>query len=139
MTKGVRQSTNFRTLKSLVLWCRILYSFCNLNSKCFSKKITEVARTRLREEGSRYRSFWPCLLSVYRNEGRRGLYRGLVTQLIRQIPNTAVMMSTYELTVHFLTLWLKNPGSKNGGGAKGSEETLLCKSSHSLAFFKYGL
>jgi hypothetical protein len=93
----------------------------------------EVARTRLREEGSRYKSFWPCLMAVYRTEGRRGLYRGLVIQLIRQIPNTAIMMSTYELSVHFLTLWLKSPAAGNGGGGStsGSEDTLMCKSSHS--------
>lgn len=54
-----------------------------------------------------YRSFWQTLATVYRNEGRRGLYRGLATQLIRQIPNTAIMMSTYELTVYLLTKWLK--------------------------------
>ena len=71
--------------------------------------ITEVARTRLREENSVYRSFWQTLFTVYKNEGRRGLYRGLVTQLIRQIPNTAIMMSTYELTVYVLTKWLKEP------------------------------
>ena len=63
----------------------------------------EVARTRLREEGNKYRSFWPTLATVAREEGRRGLYRGLVTQLIRQIPNTAVMMATYELTVYLMT------------------------------------
>ena len=71
--------------------------------------IAEVARTRLREENSVYRSFWQTLFTVYKNEGRRGLYRGLVTQLIRQIPNTAIMMSTYELTVYVLTKWLKEP------------------------------
>lgn len=65
----------------------------------------EVARTRLREEGSRYKSFWQTLGIVYREEGRRGLYRGLATQLVRQIPNTAIMMSTYELTVYVLTKW----------------------------------
>lgn len=68
----------------------------------------EVARTRLREENSVYRSFWQTLATVYRQEGRRGLYRGLATQLIRQIPNTAIMMSTYELTVYLLTKWLKD-------------------------------
>ena len=71
--------------------------------------IAEVARTRLREEGSKYRSFWQTLHAVYQSEGRRGLYRGLATQLIRQIPNTAIMMSTYELTVYVLTKWLKDP------------------------------
>ncbi len=57
----------------------------------------------MREEGTKYRSFWPTLATVAREEGRRGLYRGLLTQLIRQIPNTAVMMATYELTVYLMT------------------------------------
>ena len=64
--------------------------------------LAEVVRTRLRERGTKYRSFWQTLVLVYREEGRPGLYRGLATNLIRQIPNTAVMMATYELTVHFL-------------------------------------
>lgn len=73
----------------------------------------EVARTRLREENSVYRSFWQTIYTVYKNEGRRGLYRGLATQLVRQIPNTAIMMSTYELTVYVLTKWLKEPQKHN--------------------------
>ncbi|GAB0096327.1 Mitochondrial carrier protein Rim2 [Sergentomyia squamirostris] len=63
----------------------------------------EVARTRLREEGTKYRSFWQTLATVWREEGRRGLYRGLATQLVRQIPNTAIMMTTYEGVVYILT------------------------------------
>jgi solute carrier family 25 protein 33/36 len=60
----------------------------------------EVARTRMREEGSRYRHFWQTLLTVAREEGYRGVYRGLTTQLIKHIPNTAIMMSTYEFVVY---------------------------------------
>ena len=60
----------------------------------------EVARTRLRETGDKYLTFWGTLATVYREEGFRGLYRGLGTNLVRQIPNTAVMMATYELVVH---------------------------------------
>ena len=60
----------------------------------------EVARTRLREAGSKYSTFWGTLGMVYREEGRIGLYRGLGTNLVRQIPNTAVMMSTYELVLY---------------------------------------
>ena len=36
--------------------------------------------------------------SGLREEGVLGLYRGLGTNLVRQIPNTAVMMATYEVT-----------------------------------------
>lgn len=60
---------------------------------------SEVARTRLREEGTKYRSFWQTLFLVFREDGLSGVYRGLVTQLVRQIPNTAVMMTTYEVVV----------------------------------------
>jgi len=62
----------------------------------------EVARTRLRQEGNKYRSFWQTIFLVFREEGHRGLYRGLGTQLVRQIPNTAIMMATYEAVVYFL-------------------------------------
>jgi len=67
--------------------------------------ITEVARTRLREEGTKYRSFFQTLLTVYGEEGTRGLYRGLTTQLVRQIPNTAIMMATYEAAVYVMTTY----------------------------------
>ncbi|XP_061862251.1 solute carrier family 25 member 33 isoform X2 [Colius striatus] len=59
----------------------------------------EVIRTRLREEGSRYRSFIQTLQLVAHEEGPLALYRGLLAHLIRQIPNAAVTMATYELIV----------------------------------------
>ncbi|CAF1038615.1 unnamed protein product [Rotaria sordida] len=62
----------------------------------------EVVRTRLREEGTKYRTFMQTLKTVYYEENLAGLYRGLLTHLIRQIPNTAIMMSTYELVIAFL-------------------------------------
>ncbi|KAL0275691.1 UNVERIFIED_CONTAM: hypothetical protein PYX00_003480 [Menopon gallinae] len=62
----------------------------------------EVVRTRLREEGSKYRTFYQTLITVAREEGYRGLYRGLLTQLIRQIPNNAIIMGTYEGVVSYL-------------------------------------
>lgn len=71
----------------------------------------EVVRTRLREPGLKYRSFWQTMGLVYKEEGRPGLYRGLATNLIRQIPNTAVMMATYELTVHLINKY--NASSTN--------------------------
>lgn len=70
--------------------------------------LSEVARTRLREEGNKYRRFWQTLAVVFHDEGYRGLYRGLTTQLIRQIPNTAIMMATYETVVYLLTSYCDN-------------------------------
>ncbi|XP_014672492.1 PREDICTED: solute carrier family 25 member 36-A-like [Priapulus caudatus] len=63
----------------------------------------EVARTRLRQPGNKYVRFWQTLFLVLRQEGWRAWYRGLGTQMVRQIPNTAIMMSTYEAVVYLLT------------------------------------
>lgn len=63
---------------------------------------TEVARTRLRQEGDKYHKFVQTIALVWKEEGKAGLYRGLGTQLVRQIPNTAIMMATYELIVYLL-------------------------------------
>ncbi|XP_023247647.1 mitochondrial carrier protein Rim2 [Copidosoma floridanum] len=63
----------------------------------------EVVRTRLREEGNKYLGFWQTTSTIMAEEGTRGLYRGLTTQLLRQIPNTAIMMATYEAVVYILT------------------------------------
>ncbi|KAI6080010.1 Solute carrier family 25 member 33-like protein [Aix galericulata] len=67
----------------------------------------EVIRTRLREEGSRYHSFIQTLQLVVREEGPLALYRGLLAHLIRQIPNTAIMMATYELIVRLASSTLE--------------------------------
>ena len=61
-----------------------------------------MVRTRLREEGTKYRGFWKTLYTIRAEEGVRGMYRGLKTQLIRQIPNSAIIMVTYEAVVYFL-------------------------------------
>lgn len=112
LKKKLAESQNKRRSDDKTIWDFAGYMLCGACSKTSATIVAyphEVARTRLREENSQYRSFWQTLATVYRNEGRRGLYRGLVTQLIRQIPNTAIMMSTYELTVYLLTKWLKEP------------------------------
>lgn len=68
----------------------------------------EVARTRLRQQEStflgkqKYHTFFQTLRTVAKEEGCRGLYGGLGTHLIRQVPNTAIIFFTYEGVVHML-------------------------------------
>ncbi|CAN9516207.1 unnamed protein product [Ophioblennius macclurei] len=62
----------------------------------------EVIRTRLREEGSKYKYFFQTGRLIALEEGYAAFYRGLIPQLIRQIPNTAIVLSSYELIVHLL-------------------------------------
>lgn len=68
----------------------------------------EVARTRLRQQESyflgkqKYHAFFQTLRTVVREEGFSGLYGGLGTNLLRQVPNTAIMFFTYEAVVHLL-------------------------------------
>uniref|UniRef100_A0A8C2YKR6 Solute carrier family 25 member 36 n=1 Tax=Chinchilla lanigera TaxID=34839 RepID=A0A8C2YKR6_CHILA len=60
------------------------------------------ATTRLHEEATKYRSFFQTLSLVVQEEGYGSLYCGLATHLVRQIPNTAITMVTYELMVYLL-------------------------------------
>uniref|UniRef100_A0A8D0G5M1 Solute carrier family 25 member 36 n=1 Tax=Sphenodon punctatus TaxID=8508 RepID=A0A8D0G5M1_SPHPU len=87
-------------LKLHIYILHIFYITMARITKCFFS--AEVVRTRLREEGTKYRSFFQTLSLLVREEGYGSLYRGLTTHLIRQIPNTAIMMSTYEVVVYLL-------------------------------------
>merc|ERR1719266_3019294 len=79
MDRGLRKSEE-RTAIDF-----IGFMMCGATSKTCATFVAyphEVARTRLREAGSKYKSFWQTLRLVYREEGRLGLYRGLGTQLV---------------------------------------------------------
>lgn len=83
----------------------MLCTWFETNSEYFCCSLfgsSEVIRTRLREEGNKYRAFFQSLNLVIREESYRALYRGLTTHLVRQIPNTAIMMCTYEFVVYLL-------------------------------------
>jgi len=67
----------------------------------------EVVRTRLRQDLKdssgrlKYRNFLQTLLTVAKEEGRAGLYGGFGTNLVRQIPNTAITFLVYEAIVNY--------------------------------------
>lgn len=56
----------------------------------------EVMRTRLREEGTKYRTLIQTFRTVVYEEGFSGLYRGLLTHLIRQIPVRLSSLNTRQ-------------------------------------------
>uniref|UniRef100_A0AC35TGG4 Mitochondrial carrier protein Rim2 n=1 Tax=Rhabditophanes sp. KR3021 TaxID=114890 RepID=A0AC35TGG4_9BILA len=62
----------------------------------------EVVRTRTRESGYISTPFWTHIAAIYREGGGRALYRGIEIQMIRTIPNAAIVMATYEYTVNRL-------------------------------------
>lgn len=88
----------FVTVNAEIWWKSVFASLMH----SFSFVLTEVIRTRLREEGSKYKYFFQTGRLIAVEEGYAAFYRGLVPQLIKQIPNTAIVLSTYELIVHLL-------------------------------------
>jgi len=116
LKKKLQEQQQMQKPGDKTVWDFAGFMVCGATSKTCATCVAyphEVARTRMRESGTKYRSFWQTLRTVYREEGRRGLYRGLATQLIRQIPNTAIMMATYELTVYLLTRYLRERDLKS--------------------------
>lgn len=67
----------------------------------------EVVRTRLRQDLQdssgklKYRNFVQTLLTVAKEEGHIGLYGGFGTNLVRQIPNTAITFLVYEAIIDY--------------------------------------
>ncbi|XP_001602784.1 mitochondrial carrier protein Rim2 isoform X2 [Nasonia vitripennis] len=93
----------------------------------------EVVRTRLREEGNKYTGFWQTTNTIWKEEGHRGLYRGLATQLVRQIPNTAIMMATYEAVVYMLTNQFEHAANNNSNSMQNTQFYSESKNKRELA------
>ena len=68
----------------------------------------EVLRTRLRQQSNkvmgqaRYSSVLQTARIILREEGWTAFYSGLWTHLLRQVPNTVILLLTYETIIHHL-------------------------------------
>ena len=68
----------------------------------------EVLRTRLRQQSNeilgraRYTSITQTARMILAEEGWMAFYSGLGTHLLRQVPNTVILLLTYEAIVHYL-------------------------------------
>lgn len=82
--------------------------YCSVASTCSKSFATfvcyphEVLRTRLRQEGNKYNGLIQTLRLIVTEEGPRALYRGMLTHYMRQIPNTCIVLTTYEAILWFL-------------------------------------
>ncbi|CAB4059939.1 SLC25A32 [Lepeophtheirus salmonis] len=56
----------------------------------------QVVRARLQDRNSQYTGSWDCVKHTYRDESFRGFYKGLVPNLMRVIPATAITFLSYE-------------------------------------------
>ena len=73
-------------------------------SKVFATTVTypyQVVRSRLQEQRGgagegRYKGAIDCVRKISLREGFRGFYKGLVPSLVRVLPSTCVVFSTYE-------------------------------------------
>ncbi|XP_040582258.1 solute carrier family 25 member 32 isoform X2 [Lepeophtheirus salmonis] len=61
----------------------------------------QVVRARLQDRNSQYTGSWDCVKHTYRDESFRGFYKGLVPNLMRVIPATAITFLSYESIVGY--------------------------------------
>lgn len=68
----------------------------------------EVIRTRLQNQTKKpykYRGVLHALELIFKEEGIRGFYKGLATNLVRTVPSSAMTILTYEMVVKKLDDW----------------------------------
>lgn len=87
----------------------------------------DVVKQRLQMYNSPYRSILHCARHVYRTEGMRAFYRSYSTQLVMNIPYSAIQFPTYEF---FQKLFNKDnkynpPVHMLAGGAAGAAASAL--------------
>jgi hypothetical protein len=73
---------------------------------CILTYPAEVVRARLQVQGNNVRKYNGILHAfgkIWAQEGAAGLYRGLLTSLIKMTPAHAISFTTYEFMLRFLT------------------------------------
>lgn len=74
-------------------------------SKLFATSVTypyQVVRARLQDQHSHYKGVLNCISRTWKYEGYRGFYKGLVPNLLRVTPATAITFVVYENIAKFL-------------------------------------
>lgn len=71
----------------------------------------DTVRRLLQLQGSRsstavYAGYWDCVRQTYRTGGIQRFYRGIVINIIRMAPNTAVQFGSYELLKQWTADWV---------------------------------
>jgi len=92
----------------------------------------EVLRSRFQyqhnSDPNRYKSIADAVSRIYREEGWRGFYRGMVPNLLRIAPSTAITFTSYEMLVRWATAWEEARCPDHNGvappAAKAVEERL---------------
>ena len=71
----------------------------------------DVVKSRIQADSiaePKYRGFMDCMLKIYRNEGPRALFRGLVPILLRAFPTNGTTFVVYSFSLQYMSNLLEN-------------------------------
>jgi len=57
--------------------------------------------------GYQYKNIWDAVSTIVAQEGVRGMYKGLVPNLLKVAPSMASSWASYELTRDYILVWGK--------------------------------
>lgn len=78
---------------------------------CIVLSPVELVKCRMQMDvNNQFKGAWPIFASIYKTEGIKGIYRGMVSSMLREMPCYAAQFATYEVTKNYLH---KTYGDKN--------------------------
>lgn len=104
--RGAPHDARFSTLEYLT------FAALSKSFAAFTTYPYQVMRTRLQDQHRQYRGLGEVVSSLWKYEGVRGFYKGLVPSLIRVIPATMITFVTYENVSHFLLTHYGKSGAR---------------------------
>jgi len=80
----------------------LIFAALSKSVAAFTTYPYQVMRTRLQDQHRQYRGLTDVVVSLWRFEGIKGFYKGLLPSLIRVVPATMITFLVYENVSHFL-------------------------------------
>jgi solute carrier family 25 phosphate transporter 23/24/25/41 len=79
----------------------------------------DTVRRNMQMQGNQYDGILDCWKKIYTRDGFLGLYRGVIPNAVKIVPNNGIRFLVYSQLTHYFGIPDKKKGAGEGGGGGG--------------------